>query len=471
MATVLGAAATPAIGRDPKRPAAIDVIVIGAGLAGLQAALDLEAGGARVQVLEARARAGGRIWSLSDLPGNQEAGGTGIVSGYRRFVGRARAAGLALLPATGLSDFGTAETAIHWRGATMAASAWPGYASNPLPPAMRARLPWQIGLQAIAAKNPLSRPEDWVSPDFAQYDVSVATVLQAAGFDAEMLRMGFGINPGYADAHRWSALMAYQVLSVMGAVITAGAEPLQVEAGNQAVAEAMAAALKTPLRKGCQVEGINVSASGVTIRLASGEELRAGHVVAAVPLPALQQIAIDPAPPPLLQAAIASVAYNRATKVFLQPTRPFWHDDGLPPSMWTDGLAGRLIAMRDRAGGEIVTLMAFVTGPAAERLDRLAPNARGPAVVAAVEAMRPAARGALRATHVASWGQDGLAGGAYACWAPGQVRDFATRLGQPLGRLHFAGEHLALQTRGIEGAMESGERTAAAILSGRGAAV
>ncbi|MFM7679063.1 MAG: flavin monoamine oxidase family protein, partial [Roseiflexaceae bacterium] len=41
----------------------IDVIVIGAGIAGLAAAKDLQAAGKRVQVLEARQRVGGRIWS------------------------------------------------------------------------------------------------------------------------------------------------------------------------------------------------------------------------------------------------------------------------------------------------------------------------------------------------------------------------------------------------------------------------
>ena len=37
---------------------------------------------------------------------------------------------------------------------------------------------------------------------------------------------------------------------------------------------------------------------------------------------------------------------------------------------------------------------------------------------------------------------------------------FIAEVGTPLGRIHFAGEHTGLSNRGMEGAMESGERAA-----------
>ncbi|MFN3591695.1 MAG: FAD-dependent oxidoreductase, partial [Thermaurantiacus sp.] len=49
-------------------------------------------------------------------------------------------------------------------------------------------------------------------------------------------------------------------------------------------------------------------------------------------------------------------------------------------------------------------------------------------------------------------------------WAPGQVAAFANLFAEPAGRLHFAGEHVALETRGIEGALESGEAVAARLI-------
>ena len=59
-----------------------DVIVLGAGLAGLNAALQLEAFGLRVRVLEASQRIGGRLHTLDAVAGRPEAGGNQIGLAY-----------------------------------------------------------------------------------------------------------------------------------------------------------------------------------------------------------------------------------------------------------------------------------------------------------------------------------------------------------------------------------------------------
>ncbi|MDG1462596.1 MAG: FAD-dependent oxidoreductase, partial [Gammaproteobacteria bacterium] len=52
-----------------------------------------------------------------------------------------------------------------------------------------------------------------------------------------------------------------------------------------------------------------------------------------------------------------------------------------------------------------------------------------------------------------------------AYWQPGQVSGFATSIGEQHDRIHFCGEHTAIANRGMEGAMESGERVALEVLS------
>ncbi len=59
-----------------------DVVVIGAGIAGLHAALTLESAGLDVLVLEAQQRVGGRIHSMRQRGSTAEAGGTYIGAGY-----------------------------------------------------------------------------------------------------------------------------------------------------------------------------------------------------------------------------------------------------------------------------------------------------------------------------------------------------------------------------------------------------
>ena len=88
-------------------------------------------------------------------------------------------------------------------------------------------------------------------------------------------------------------------------------------------------------------------------------------------------------------------------------------------------------------------------------------------MISAIETLRPAAKGQLELIGMHSWGADPYAGGAWAYFRPGEVTRFAAVLGQPHGRLHFCGEHLATASRGMEGAMESAEEAAAEILENR----
>ncbi|HLF11063.1 MAG TPA: FAD-dependent oxidoreductase, partial [Gammaproteobacteria bacterium] len=82
-----------------------------------------------------------------------------------------------------------------------------------------------------------------------------------------------------------------------------------------------------------------------------------------------------------------------------------------------------------------------------------------------IERIRPAARGQLELIGLHSWGGDPYAAGAWAYFRPGEVRRFAATMGEPHGRIHFCGEHLATASRGMEGAMESGERAALEVLA------
>lgn len=75
-AAISAAFATPKIAWGQT---AADVIVIGAGMSGLNAALFLEDQGFDVMVLEGRNRVGGRVYSLEDVPGHPEAGANAIV--------------------------------------------------------------------------------------------------------------------------------------------------------------------------------------------------------------------------------------------------------------------------------------------------------------------------------------------------------------------------------------------------------
>ena len=87
-------------------------------------------------------------------------------------------------------------------------------------------------------------------------------------------------------------------------------------------------------------------------------------------------------------------------------------------------------------------------------------------VIAALEALRPSCRGALVPLITRSWGTDPLADGAFSEIGAGAVAETLRWNNVALGRIHFAGEHVVLDVAGMEAAVQSGERAAAAILAG-----
>jgi monoamine oxidase len=235
--------------------------------------------------------------------------------------------------------------------------------------------------------------------------------------------------------------------------------------GVQQIPEAMAAALRGGVELDHAVVAIELGDQQAIVTCANGRRLRANHVVSSVPPSVLKRIAIEPKLPGSQAEAVATLPSQPLTQVYFAPRSRFWEQDGYAPSLFTDTRAGMLAAARNRDDPtEVTSLAAWITGDNAAALDRLPPADAGCAVLTAIEALRPAARDQLELIGLKSWGADAYAGGAWAYFRPGEVTRFAAVLGQAHGRLKFCGEHLGTENRGMEGAMESAEEAAAAIL-------
>ncbi len=450
--------------------AAHDVVVIGAGLAGLAAALELEARGASVVVLEAQQRIGGRIHSMRQLGGTAEAGGTYIGAGYARLIGAARRYGIELIDVTPILEF-FREQDLVLRGEIIKQAAWATHPANPFPPADKHHLPWNYHRVLTMRDNPLAAPQDWLSPEHAALDVSAYDWFRSLGLDDAAVAIAYGMNASFGrDAHDVSALL----LLFRGAFsksqrthAPSASIGYTARRGVQRIPEAMAEALRGGVELGCEVTGISTGPTGAQLRCTNGRRFAARHVICAVPLAALRKLAIDPPLPERQRTAFAELPAQPLTQLYLVPRSRFWERDGFAPSLFTDTAAGMVAAARNGEDPtEVTSLTAWVMGEAANALDRLAPAAAGRAVIAAIEQVRPAAAGELEFVGLHSWGADPYAGGAWAYFRPGQVTRFAPQLGLPHGRIRFCGEHLAITSRGMEGAMESGERAAADVLAG-----
>jgi len=451
LATGTALAAAPLL---PVRAAAAetcDVAIIGAGIAGLYAARLLQGQGAKVLVLEATARAGGRMKTLSHLPGAPEAGGQTLDAMYARVLAEVETLGLSTFP----RKPPVPGDAFFINGSLGGPDHWAASPGNHLPGPLKSVAPGRLLNHLIDLVNPVPALADWKDGAYRGLDaLALAERLAAAGANAEALRlMGLWVD-GQGLAGQ-SALFAYRkrLVEKFGA---AGA--FRIKGGSSALTRRMAESLGASLRHNAAVRRIDQDQTGVTLGLARGGRVRAGHVLCAAPLPALRDIAFTPAPTGALADAITRLPYSAILMVTLAVQRPFWEQDGLPPAMFLDSAAQRITAPGGQDGG-VPTLSVWVRGDQRRRLLALGRQGAGAAVVAALESARPSARGAVKVADITDWPF------AYHSFAPGQIAALFDGLRQPLGRVRFIGEHMSDLQQGMEGACEAAEREALALLA------
>ena len=467
-----------------------DVIVIGAGLSGLEAALNLEENGLSVLVLEGRDRVGGRVYTLFDLPGHPEVGGNTIANAYGRCIAAAEKHKIEVVNLAPRLFANRSGQELFIGRERVALKDWPVHPKNPFAGELRKLPPWSWGDAMFRQHMPFKDLGNWFDPKNAAYDISVHDFLSAHGATDDMIRLGFDTNIAYgttardvsllqqAFADHWMAVNrgAVTAFSRTGAsnvstgVPAAGVPPGVLigafKGGNQNLPIAMAKKLKGDLLLNQRVSAIEVTDTGAKVTCSDGRSFKAKSVVCSMPFSTLRHVAIDPLPEPLQYKAIQSLGYIPITQYHLIAKRPFWLDDGLSPSMWTDGPLGMVLAQRfGKTDDEVTSLTVWARGLNAQYLDRLGPAESSRLIVSEFERLRPASKGLLRVAAVHSWTTDPFSAGDWAIFQPGQVRELRASIAKPHKRLFFCGEHTAVGSRGMEGAFESAERVSLEVLT------
>jgi monoamine oxidase len=470
----LAASAAAAAGshRSAGAGAPLDVIVIGAGLAGLHAASLLQEQGARVVLLEGSARVGGRACTADAWPGKPELGASQVGPQYGRVRDVAARRGVALAPGAHIN----AAYSIAVGGQLVSGKDWAGAAVNHLAGAERAVPPNALGAFYIEKRTPFHNLDDWLRPEAARYDLSIAQWLRQQNASSEALRLiqaGYGSEP----LEHMSLLRAMQeaTRSALDAPIPAGGAGKDVYerfalasshivGGTSRLPEAMAAALGDAVRLEHRVEYIELTERGARVGIAGRSPLHARFVIVATPFTALRNISISPPLEGPQADAVARMPYGTQSQVWLLTRRAYWEDDGLDASIWSEGIF-TLIRQEIEPDGTRMLVSALALGDNAGRLDAMPPAERGRFAVETLGKLRPSMRGQLEVIGVHSWSEVPLIAGCSHQYLPGTAARWAHAIRTPHGRLHFAGEHARTLEVGMEAAMESGERAAIEIAS------
>lgn len=439
-----------------------DVIIIGAGLAGLNAAVLLQDAGVDALVLEARDRVGGRVWSLDHVPGQPEAGGREVAPDYARMHNMMTRLGNVKL-SSWVQYRGDTGYALFEDDQLFSLDDWKASSANRFSTEERARFgpmgPFDVALSYLPRPNPLTNLESWLEPSAANLEVPLDRYLRGLGASAEAMRFAAPVVMA-DDIQSMSALFFMRTMKFFEAM--GSLDGLQVfDQGTSRVPEGMAALLDREVRLGTAVAALRSRPDGVEVVLNSGQVLHANHAICAVPLPALQTIRIEPELPPLQAEAVQKIPYDSALSIFFAVKEPYWEHDGLPATIRSSGHFGR-ISFRLSPRGE--HLWFYKTGAASVPLKALPDTEIMAIATAELHEVRPSTVGRVEATAVVNWNTMPWTGGHLAYRAPGDVRRFGSVVAEPHGRIYFAGEHTAVSMMGMEGAMESGERAAVELL-------
>ncbi|MDT4989284.1 MAG: hypothetical protein QOI74_3378, partial [Micromonosporaceae bacterium] len=440
----------------------VPVAVIGAGIAGLVTAYELEQRGYRVVILEGSRRIGGRIYSHrfggdADSP-VAELGAMRIPAGHTYTMGYIATLGLSdelrpfhsLLadenaylgtptgyrrlrdaPAALLAELRRRHSVDAYREETLLFAARLSLIVDAIaPPAQRESLRRDLGARLLDLVERIDLRPYLADRDGGRIDLHGLFV----AFPHLRAACGGDLNTFLDD------------------ILTETSPDLvRVRGGMARIVERLARRLRAPILLGREVVGLSVKPDGVAIEVRAGGRTvvhHREHVVCTVPLPLLRRMRLRGFTDDKLDV-IHKVQYVPATKVAFHCREPFWEHEGISGGASCSG--GRIrqtyypAVDGDRALGAVL-LASYTIGDDAEVLGRLPAPQRHAAVLAELAEMHPRLRSpgmVLDAVSVA-WGGNRWSGsGCSVRWGknPTEYEKERSAVARPIGSLYFAGEH------------------------------
>jgi monoamine oxidase len=439
------------------------VTIIGAGLAGLSAAYDLQRAGWNVTVLEARNRVGGRVHTVRKFSHGlaAEGGGEFIEEDHTRMIALANQFDLKL------AKIGS------WRGDEKDWAAFDGKAGR-----MSDASVWGVDLAGEVERTwkLLSELSQYISDPYQPQAAKEAARLDARSaldwirsldvhplaqqFFIQHIRSEYTCEPGrlsLLDLAR-NAKMYYST--------TERKPSSRVLGGNDLIPRALADALPD-VRLNAEVKSVRLTADGVAVTYQQANShltLESDFAILAVPLTTARLIDFHSSLPVAHQNMVNEISYGAVTKVLIEYRQRFWDARGWNGRLTTDAPIVMTWHATSHLKDERGIITAYTGGGPGAKLSALSDEERIRVAVHEIERLFPGSSGLVEHVETVAWLNEPFTRASYMALAPGEVLSHWQALFEPAGRLFFAGEHATAIQGFMEGAVESGQRAAGLII-------
>lgn len=439
-----------------------DVVVLGAGLAGLTAARRLSQGGRDVVVVEARERVGGRVRTITGASGvTLDMGATFVAPFHDRMHALAEELGVAThrTHVEGDSIIATGDSVQRYRGDVPRLN----------PVALASAGAAIARLDAMAKKVPVEAP--WDAPKAEQWDsVSVGAWLTSTRVPTRMARDLLRATVSALFCCEPSEVSLLDLLFLIRSAggltplmtVEDGYQHEQLVGGAQTIPDAMAADLGDSVVLDSPVTHVRHTADGVVVECESGVAVSARHAIVALPPALAGHIRFDPPLPADRAMLLHAMPAGTEIKTVCVYDTPFWR---------RDGVSGASVAMDDDVevtldtsppDGSFGVLACYASAAKARRLATMSPEARQANVLAMLSRRFGPRAGTPLEIVEQNWAEEEWNRGcSMAHFGTGVLTQYGRLLRQPLGRIHWAGTETATVSHGaMDGAVRSGERAA-----------
>lgn len=442
----------------------VNVVVVGAGYAGITAARTLHRAGRDVLVLEAAERIGGRVLTEQHAGVPIDLGGMWLGAGHDRFATLADEADATTFPTPEHGDAVLVDGRRRQR--YDAATSLPpiGAVASTLVVAVL----WRLDRMArhVVLGNPSATPKA------ARLDATTVSswLRSAAPLPATRRLIEVVLNEVLcADTGAVSMLALLTYVKSSGGVVPmistqGGAQQSLFVGGADGPLRFAAAPLGDRIRTASPVTRIVQRRDEVIVET-TDDAVTADRVIVAVPPALAGRIHYEPGLPAARDGLTQQMPMGAVWKIYGIYDEPFWRHDGL---------SGESVDLRSAISATFDTsppsgpgvMCTLVGGTPARRLDQMSARERRSLVLEHFTTLfGPRARHPERYVEK-SWNAEPFVRGGYGGYAaPGALSSLGHALARPVGRLHWAGTETAVEYQGyIEGAIRSGERAAAEVL-------